>query len=300
MKKILLIIFILFSITSFAQNIQTSSLTKLNKYLKTFGNGFSGQFDVADGYIYNYHSGHNSIIKYKAKVTHLGDAEIWETNAKIVVQCIDGGDCINLVKSNTNSSLIIFSQIGSFNTEELATLWNNFIADARIYTGPSVLAQINPIQTNTTAGLTSSNSVSYTTKTNNVKDDKIEMLDADKFEKTYGKYKTADLPEPTNLTNKQKAILALNIYLSKFEDGKYGHVEVSENKFYLSKDQYYSIPITELKFAQVDIPNRSISLYCLSKTDCVCYLGTKIYQNKITFSSTIDFDNNELKKYIKI
>lgn len=88
------------------------------------------------------------------------------------------------------------------------------------------------------------------------------------------------------------------MYLTKFDNGNYGHMELNEDKFYLSKDRYYSIPIAELKFAQIDTSNHGISLYCLLKSDSVCYSGTKIYQNKITFSSNVDFDTNELKKLL--
>ncbi len=102
-----------------------ASLKKLNDYLKTFDAGYYGYLEVKDGYLYDrYKSG-----KYcKVLMTDLDQATEYTINEKVIIKC-KTGKCVFSTYTNSYHEQLSFSQNADFNSKELTTLINNFIAD---------------------------------------------------------------------------------------------------------------------------------------------------------------------------
>ncbi|MCB9032697.1 MAG: hypothetical protein H6553_02555 [Chitinophagales bacterium] len=101
-----------------------TALNKVNKYLKTFDNGYYGYLEVKDGYLYDrFKSGKYS----KAKIEDLGKAKEDTPNKKVVINCFSNQDCVYSTYTELYHSQMTFSQTESFNTQELINLLNDFI-----------------------------------------------------------------------------------------------------------------------------------------------------------------------------
>ena len=102
-----------------------ASLQKINDYLKTFDNGYYGYLELKDGYLYDrFKSG-----KYcKVLMTDLDKAIEYTTSEKVIVKC-KTGKCVYSTYTDAYHEELSFSQSAYFNSKELVTLINNFIAD---------------------------------------------------------------------------------------------------------------------------------------------------------------------------
>lgn len=117
MKKILLcIIAAIYCNFGYSQITQTF-LDDVNKYLKTFDNGYYGHIEINDGYL---------IVKYasgKYSKALLSDLETYAEKSeekKVVIKCKDNKECVYSTYTDSYHPQFGFSQNESFNTMELS------------------------------------------------------------------------------------------------------------------------------------------------------------------------------------
>jgi hypothetical protein len=106
-------------------NYQTA-LKKLNDYLKSFDNGYYGYFEVKDGYVYDrFKAG-----KYnKFKPEDIEGAVVQKEYKRVILKCKYDNKCIATDwKENEKEEYSQFLNGSEYNYQELADLFNNFIA----------------------------------------------------------------------------------------------------------------------------------------------------------------------------
>lgn len=113
-------------------------LDNLNNYLKTLNNGYYGQLEVKDGYVYRT----TTVGNYdRFKMEDVGEAYVNAKYKSVKLKCNNNPTCIetNWTPTKTND-YIGFTANYRFDYQELATLLNNF-RDA--YLGKSVAQPVS-------------------------------------------------------------------------------------------------------------------------------------------------------------
>ncbi|MGG9972281.1 hypothetical protein ACQ33O_10850 [Ferruginibacter sp. SUN002] len=101
-----------------------TELAKINKFLKTFDDGYYGYLEIIDGYLYDrFKSGKYS----KSEIKYLGTAYEDTYKRKVVIPCTSSKECVYSTYTDSYHKTVTFSQSTDFNTSELITLLNNLL-----------------------------------------------------------------------------------------------------------------------------------------------------------------------------
>ncbi|QQR97085.1 MAG: hypothetical protein IPK18_09300 [Sphingobacteriales bacterium] len=241
--------------TSNNYNSQTA-LQKLNKYLKTFDNGYYGYLEVVGNKIYTrFKSGEYC----EANINDLDKAVEVMSGTKVAVKC-KSGNCVFSTYTNSKHEQMSFSQNTSFNTQELITLLNNALAECKN----------KPTSTTT-------NNVKQTTETNKkTTDDDDDYWEEFAYLMGYSEGEDSNTESKVNGSgNYQTALDNLNKYLLEFNRDIYRNIKVENGNVNFTYNTYStvyttSISIADLKKATVvKVSNENkVKIMCSGASNC--------------------------------
>ncbi|MEZ5038200.1 MAG: hypothetical protein R2760_12035 [Chitinophagales bacterium] len=253
-----------------------ASLQKINDYLKTFDNGYYGYLELKDGYLYDrFKSG-----KYcKVLMTDLDKAIEYTTSEKVIVKC-KTGKCVYSTYTDAYHEELSFSQSAYFNSKELVTLINNFIADYN-----------NKPSTNNS--ITNSNNIDYQSALNKI-NNYLKTFDAGYY--GYLEVKDGYLYDRFKSGKYCKALMSDLDKAVENEPGKKVILKCGNDKecvFSTYSDAYHK----QMSFSQTNSFNTG-ELITLLNNFLVTYKNSKSTQQENSVSDIIKNNTNERLDYV--
>lgn len=115
--------FLLLLSTAYSQSY-TSDLIKINKFLKTFDNGFYGKLEIKNGMLYNYYSNGRYA---QVNISDIAQAKVVEANRKVSIECKSQTKCVKTGEGDSFDEMP-FSQESDFDADGFAAKLNAMIA----------------------------------------------------------------------------------------------------------------------------------------------------------------------------
>ena len=246
MKTKISILF-LFTILCFTQSFSQpykTQLEKINKYLKTFDNGYYGYLEIKDGYLYDRFRDDNNYCR--AKLSDIGNAYEQETSRKVELPCKGTDNCLFSTFTNQYYNSFSFSQSTDFNSNEFITLLNNLVATYNKTNASDAEwvdedFELSEKQKKTFSNLTDKPTINNTSQKNN----------------TSGNY--------------ESALKKLNDYLKSFDNGYYGYFEVIGNDIYMrfKAGKYNKFKMEDMQGAVIQEEYKRVILKCKGDNKCI-------------------------------
>ncbi len=253
-----------------------ASLQKINDYLKTFDNGYYGYLELKDGYLYDRFKSE----KYcKVLMTDLDKAIEYTTSEKVIVKC-KTGKCVYSTYTDAYHEELSFSQSAYFNSKELVTLINNFIADYN-----------NKPSTNNS--ITNSNNIDYQSALNKI-NNYLKTFDAGYY--GYLEVKDGYLYDRFKSGKYCKALMSDLDKAVENEPGKKVILKCGNDKecvFSTYSDAYHK----QMSFSQTNSFNTG-ELITLLNNFLVTYKNSKSTQQENSVSDIIKNNTNERLDYV--
>jgi len=100
--------------------------------------------------------------------------------------------------------------------------------------------------------------------------------------------------------NTEEALQKLNKYLSSFNNGYYGNVEIKDGYWYtkFKAGEYCKAKMSDLGEAVVKLDANSVILKCKENSECVFSTWNNGYNEYSQFRTTVNFDKEELAKLL--
>jgi len=241
-KSLLFTILIVSTYLSFAQSYATE-LKKVNNYLKTFDNGYYGQLEIKDGYLYDrFKDGTNYC---KGKMSEIEYAFELEKNRKVELKCKGTDLCVYSTFTGANYNTFTFSQSTDFNSSDLITLLNNLV---KAYNK-------NPTKKNKEAE-----------EYGSLQDD------LDKYKSNIDIMNSGITSSTKQSTsgNYQTELKKLNDYLKTFDNGYYGYWEVKDGYIYdrFKAGKYNKFKMEDMEGAIIQAEYSRVIFKCKTG-DCI-------------------------------
>lgn len=106
---------------------------------------------------------------------------------------------------------------------------------------------------------------------------------------------------PANYGRTSKELNAINTYLSKFDNGYYGYLEIQDGyliNYFKEANQYRKAKLSDLGEARVLTAGNKVGYTCKNGAKCDYSSLTKSYHEDFTFSQTTAFNTAELVKLL--
>ncbi|MCB0508073.1 MAG: hypothetical protein KDD21_07235 [Bacteroidetes bacterium] len=290
------------STTTNTTNNYKDALDKLNKYLKTFDNGYYGYLEIKDGYLYDrFPTG-----KYtKTLMSDLGKVEEETYKRKVRILCKNGDNCVYSTYTNSYHPQLSFSQNTDFNTSELITLFNNL---KNAYFNNTSSTDLSKARANALRDEKNHTDDSNSSNSNNDEDEDLWMWlfgGYDDYNNSSNNSSTSTKTQ-SDVSKYGTALKNLNDYLKIFNPSVYKNVEVKNGKVYfnfitLGKTYSSYIDISSLKQNTTVIKstgNEEVKILCKNSSNCFYSEYSKSNADHFRFYSNGNKDLVKMEKLV--